>query len=86
MRSAGASSRSLWRTYADPYRPFPEREVKKVEAKQIVSLCPACDACPVVEVYEEGVRIGEANNQVNLAKAEWNALVEAILESKLTKL
>ena len=51
-----------------------------------MSLCPACDACPVVEVYEEGVRIGEANNQVNLAKAEWNALVEAILESKLTKL
>jgi len=57
-----------------------------MEAKQIVSLCPACDACPVVEVYEEGVRIGEANNRVSLAKAEWNALVEAILESKLTKL
>lgn len=57
-----------------------------MEAKQIVSLCPACDACPVVEVYEEGVRIGEAHNQVDLDKAAWNALVEAILGNKLTKL
>lgn len=51
-----------------------------------MSLCPACDACPVVEVYEETVRIGEANNQVALAKAEWNALVDAILQKKLIKL
>ena len=57
-----------------------------MEAKQIVSLCPACDACPAVEVYEESVRIGEANNQVALAKAEWNALVEAILQRTLSKL
>ncbi|MFQ5684686.1 MAG: hypothetical protein ACE5HC_15625 [Candidatus Binatia bacterium] len=57
-----------------------------MKAKQIVSLCPACDACPVVEVYEETVRIGEANNQVALAKAEWNALVDAILQKKLIKL
>ena len=56
-----------------------------MEAKQIVSLCPACDACPVVEVYEETVRIGEANNEVVLAKAEWNALVEAILQKNLNK-
>ena len=59
--------------------------MKKVEVKQIVSLCPACDACPVVEVYEETVRIGEANNQVTLSRAEWNTLVEAITERKLTK-
>ena len=57
-----------------------------MEAKQIVSLCPACDACPAVEVYEETVGIGEPNNQVTLAKAEWNALVEAILQGTLTKL
>ena len=57
-----------------------------MEAKKIVSLCPACDACPAVEVYDETVQIGEPGNQVTLAKAEWNALVEAILESKLTKL
>ena len=57
-----------------------------MEAKQVMSLCPACDACPAVEVYEESVRIGEANNQVTLAKAEWNTLVEAILQKKLAKL
>ena len=57
-----------------------------MEAKQVVSLCPACDACPAVEVYEDTVRIGEPDNQVTLAKAEWNSLVEAILEKKLTRL
>jgi hypothetical protein len=57
-----------------------------MQAKQIVSLCPACDACPAVEVYEETVRIGEGNNEVVLAKAEWNALIEAILQKNLTKL
>lgn len=51
-----------------------------------MSLCPACDACPVVEVYEETVRIGEADNQVTLAKAEWNALVEAVRHGTLTEL
>ncbi|MGH7423814.1 MAG: hypothetical protein ACREJ1_09085 [Candidatus Methylomirabilales bacterium] len=56
----------------------------KVEVKQIVSLCPACDACPAVAVYDETVRIGEPGNQVTLARAEWNALVEAILEGTLT--
>lgn len=57
-----------------------------MEAKLIVSLCPACDACPAVEVFEDTVRIGERNNHVTLAKAEWNALVEAILHESLTKL
>jgi hypothetical protein len=32
------------------------------------------------------VRIGEPNKQVALPKAEWNRLVEAILEGTLTKL
>ncbi len=54
--------------------------------KQVVSLCPACDACPVVEVHEESVRIGESDNQVTLTRAEWNALVGAILQRTLTKL
>ncbi|MFQ5962373.1 MAG: hypothetical protein ACE5MG_13355 [Candidatus Methylomirabilales bacterium] len=57
-----------------------------MEAKQIVSLCPACDACPAVEVYEETVRIGEADNQVTLTRDEWNLLVEAIEQGTLTKL
>ena len=57
-----------------------------MEAKQIVSLCPACDACPAVEVYDETVQIGEPGNQVTLGRAAWNALVEAILEGTLTTL
>ncbi len=57
-----------------------------MEAKQIVSLCPACDACPAVEVYQDMVRIGELNKQVALPKAECNRLVEAILEGTFTKL
>jgi hypothetical protein len=63
-----------------------EREVRKVETKRIVSLCPACDACPAVEVYDETVKIGEPGNQVSLARAEWNALCEAILQGTLSKL
>lgn len=43
-----------------------------------VSLCPACDACPEVEVLGEEVRIGETGNLVVLKKAEWNLLVELI--------
>lgn len=57
-----------------------------MEPRQVVSLCPACDACPVVAIYEETVRIGEADNQVTLAKAEWNALVEAVRHGTLTEL
>jgi hypothetical protein len=57
-----------------------------VETKRIVSLCPACDACPAVEVYDETVQIGEPGNQITLARAEWNALVEAILQGTLSKL
>ena len=56
-----------------------------MDPKKIVTLCPACDACPAVEVYGETVRIGEPNNQVTLAKDEWNMLVEAILQGELTK-
>ena len=57
-----------------------------MEAKKIVSLCPACDACPAVEVSDETVRIGEPGNRVTLGRAEWNALVEAILQGRLSRL
>ncbi|MDZ4338748.1 MAG: hypothetical protein U1B94_00865 [candidate division NC10 bacterium] len=57
-----------------------------MEVKKIVSLCPACDACPAVEVSDETVRIGEAGNQVTLDRAEWNVLVEAILQGRLSRL
>lgn len=51
-----------------------------------MSLCPACDACPAVEIYEDTIQIGEPGNRVRLPKAEWNRLVEAILQGTLTKI
>lgn len=45
---------------------------------QQISLCPACDACPTVEVEPEEIRIGETGNLVRLRPAEWNVLVRAI--------
>ena len=51
-----------------------------------VSLCPACGACPEVEVFEGEVRIGEAGNLTVLKKEEWNVLVELIRSGQLTRL
>jgi hypothetical protein len=51
-----------------------------------VSLCPACDACPEVEIDGEAVRIGEAGNQVVLEKDAWNVLVELIRSGRLPRL
>jgi len=53
--------------------------------KKSISLCPACDACPSVEVEEHEVRIGEAGNLVKLTRAEWNVLVQAIRAGELTQ-
>ena len=50
------------------------------------SLCPACGACPEVEVLGDEVRIGEAGNLAVLKKEEWNALVELIRSGQLTRL
>ena len=54
-------------------------------AKTSLSLCPACDACPSVEVDDHEVRIGEAGNLVKLTPAEWNVLVGAIKAGALTE-
>jgi len=51
-----------------------------------VSLCPACDACPEVHMLGDRVRIGEADNEVELKKDEWNVLVELIRSGTLTRL
>jgi hypothetical protein len=50
------------------------------------SLCPACTACPEVEIRPDEVRIGEADNLVVLKKTEWNVLVELIRGGQLTTL
>ena len=51
-----------------------------------MSLCPACTACPEVEVHGDEVRIGEAGNLAVLKKDEWNVLVDLIEAGQLTKL
>jgi len=50
-----------------------------------MSLCPACSACPGVEVTGDEVRIGEAGNLAVLKKDEWNILVDLIQSGQLTK-
>lgn len=53
-----------------------------------VSLCPACGACPAVEVdmLGEEVRIGEEGNLVRLNKEAWNTLVQKIRADELKAL
>ena len=53
--------------------------------KEKVSLCPACDACPEVEIRDDEIRIGEAGNLVVLRKDEWNVLVQLIRSGELTE-
>jgi transcriptional antiterminator Rof (Rho-off) len=50
------------------------------------SLCPACSACPEVEMRDGEVRIGEAGNLVVLKKEEWIVLVELIQSGRLATL
>ncbi len=54
--------------------------------KTTMSLCPACTACPEVEVHGDEVRIGEAGNLAVLKKGEWNVLVDLIQSGQLSKL
>jgi hypothetical protein len=51
-----------------------------------VSLCPACTACPDVEISGDEVRIGEAGNLAVLKKDEWNVLVALIQSGQLSKI
>ena len=51
-----------------------------------MSLCPACTACPEVEVGETAVKIGEECNQVTLKAEEWNVLVDLINSGRLCRL
>jgi hypothetical protein len=48
-----------------------------------VKLCPNCTECPSVEITDEGVTIGENENTVKLALAEWNDLVARIKRGEL---
>ncbi len=48
-----------------------------------VMLCPACGACPAVEITDEGVTIGEDENTVKLTHEQWNDLVGRIRSGNL---
>lgn len=48
-----------------------------------VTLCPACGGCPAVEITDDGVSIGEAENTVKLTRAEWNDLVARVKSGEL---
>ncbi len=50
---------------------------------QIVSLCNACAACPVVKIDEERIEIGEKDNVCVLAKSEWETLKQKILNGEI---
>jgi hypothetical protein len=51
--------------------------------KTVVSLCPACTACPEVVIEGDTVRIGEDENTAVLKKDEWNTLVDLIQSGQL---
>jgi hypothetical protein len=57
-----------------------------MEPKERVTLCPECEMCPEVKLYEDHVTIGEEGNIVSLNELEWNTLVEKILSGALGKL
>ena len=48
-----------------------------------LTLCPACTACPAVEITDQGVTIGEDANTVRLSHAEWNELVRLVKTGEL---
>jgi hypothetical protein len=54
-----------------------------MDPKKVITLCPACSACPTIELYGETVRIGEEGNRVTLKKSEWNDLVDKIIRGEL---
>ncbi|MGH7701059.1 MAG: hypothetical protein ACREMJ_11160 [Gemmatimonadales bacterium] len=55
--------------------------------KHVYLLCPACDACPTVEIYDDGrVTIGESPNLVTLGREEWNELVRGIKAGALAEI
>lgn len=62
-----------------------------MEPTRKISLCPACGACPEVEILRDAgrpvaVRIGEGGEGITLPKAAWNTLVQYVQEGVLTAL
>jgi len=67
-----------------PHRIHQRHDVKEDAMESVkMSLCPACTACPEVEIAGDEVRIGETGNLAVLKKEEWNVLVDLIRSGQL---
>ena len=53
---------------------------------KIVAICKEGSCCPVVEVDENDVRIGEEGNLCCLNRDQWNTLVEKIRSGELARI
>ena len=49
----------------------------------VVTLCSGGCKCPVVDVSEESVKIGEDGNLCTLTKEQWNTLKEKVKTGEL---
>ena len=50
---------------------------------RIVNLCAEKDCCPVVELRDNEVLIGEEGNLVTLTNEEWNTMKAKIIAGEL---
>lgn len=51
---------------------------------KIVSLCGACEHCPVVKIGDdERIEIGEKDNLCILTKGEWETLKQMVLDGEI---
>ena len=50
---------------------------------KMVRLCDACEACPVVKIDDEYVKIGEKGNICVLTKSEWETMKQKILNKEI---
>lgn len=56
-----------------------------MESKRTITLCPECDACPEIKVYDDHVTIGEEGNKVTLKVEDWNNIVGKIKNNEIGK-
>lgn len=57
-----------------------------MQANKTVTLCPECDACPEIKLYDSEIIIGEQGNMVKLKLDAWNTIVEKIQSGEIGKL
>jgi hypothetical protein len=56
--------------------------IKEGETMRVVKLC-VDESCPVVEIGEDYVKIGEADNHCILKPDEWRVLKDKIINGEL---